>query len=63
MTTPRPDSLSRRTVLAGGLAAAVTGTAAPQALAAPGIGPRKPGPLPASVDRATLLRWAEHTWK
>ena len=63
MTTPRPDSLSRRTVLAGGLAAAVTGTAAPQALAAPGIGPRKPGPLPASVDRATLLRWAEDTWK
>lgn len=64
MSTPRPDSLSRRTVLAGGLAAAATATASPQAHAArSGIGSRKPGPLPAGVDRATLMRWAEDTWK
>ncbi len=62
--TPRPTSVSRRAVLAGGLAAAVTATAAPSVLAADrGIGPRKSGPVPPGVDRATLLRWAQDTWQ
>ena len=55
---------TRRAVLASGLAAVVAGAASPQASAlAAGIGPRKPGVLPAGVDRATLLRWAEDTWR
>ncbi|SES27123.1 hypothetical protein SAMN05216199_2677 [Pedococcus cremeus] len=54
---------TRRAVLAGGLAAVVAATAAPQALADTGIGPRKPGVLPPGVDRATLTRWAEDTWR
>ena len=64
MTIPRLDSLTRRTVLAGGLAAAATGMVAPQTLAAPpAIGSLKDGALPVGVDRATLLRWAEDTWQ
>ncbi len=63
MNSPRPNPVTRRDVLAGGLAAAVAAAVAPQALAGEiGIGPRKPGPLPAGVDRATLMTWAEDTW-
>src|SRR5699024_9877076 len=59
---PRHTPLSRRAVIAGGLAASLTVATAPSALAGPGVGPRRPGPLPGGVDRATLLRWAEDTW-
>ena len=55
---------TRRAVLAGSLAAVVAGAVSPQALALQGgVGPRKPGSLPTDVDRATLLRWAEDTWR
>lgn len=60
---PRSVPLSRRTVLAGGLAGAALGLApSAAAQAVPGRGPGKPGVLPAGVDRATLMRWAEDTW-
>lgn len=54
--------ITRRAVLAGGFAATALAAYPSSAQAGPGVGPRKPGPLPAGVDRATLLRWAEDTW-
>lgn len=74
MDTERPDSspplgettratLSRRSALAAGLAGAIgLAGAAPSLARGRGVGPRKPSPVPAGVDRETLLRWAEDTW-
>ena len=60
---PRSVPLSRRTVLAGGLAGAALGLApSAAAQAVPGRGPGKPGVLPAGVDRGTLMRWAEEKY-
>jgi hypothetical protein len=64
--TTRRAPLSRRSVLAGGLAGALGVAVAAPALGQDngrGIGPRRPGTLPAGVDRDTLLRWAEDTWQ
>lgn len=66
--SPLSRPVSRRGVLAGGLAATLTGIAAP-ALAGPGsdglIGPDRGRPgagLPPGVDRKTVRRWASDTW-
>jgi hypothetical protein len=68
MTPPVHDSrrtpLSRRAVLAGGLAAgAAIGLSPLPASAGPGVGPRRPGGDLTGGDRELLLRWARDTWQ
>ena len=62
MSTSRPV-IARRTVMAGGLAAALGTAVAQPAQALPAaFGARGSSGLPVGVDRATLVRWAEDTW-
>jgi hypothetical protein len=62
MNTPQPI-VARRTVMTG-LAATAIGTAIGTAAADPAraFPAARSAALPAGVDRATLLRWAEDTW-
>jgi hypothetical protein len=50
-------------MLTGGLAAAVTATVSPSALATPLVAPRTLSRLPDGVDRSTLMTWARDTWR
>ncbi|AXH95479.1 glucoamylase family protein [Ornithinimicrobium avium] len=54
--------VTRRTALAGGLAAAALAAYPSPAGAAQGIGPRTPVPGLPPADRRLLLRWARDTW-
>jgi len=63
MNSPHHTSISRRTVMTG-LAAALGSAATVQhARALPTAAAQRSAALPAGVDRATLLRWAEDTWR
>src|SRR5215216_4802596 len=64
MNSPNRTSISRRTVMAGLAAAVGAAATSQQAHALPtALATRRSTALPAGVDRATLLRWAEDTWK
>jgi hypothetical protein len=64
MNSPHPTTVSRRTVMTGLAAALGTAAMAEQATALPtAFGFSARSALPAGVDRATLVRWAEDTWK
>ena len=60
---PRHTPLSRRAVLAGGLAGAALGLVPVSAQAGPGHGPRKPDPGLGGPERRVLMRWARDTWR
>ncbi len=63
LSQSRPNPVSRRNVLVGGLAAvAGAAMAGPAQGASPTLALHKPGPLPRGVDRATVITWAEDTW-
>lgn len=59
---PGPARVTRRTALAGGLAAAAL-AAYPLPAGAEGLGPRKPSPGLPPADRELLMRWAGDTWR